>query len=135
MADITREEIQEIVDKSVSVAVKQIADIFSEYAQQNDERFTSIDERFTSIDARFTSIDERFSKIDHRFDRLEGRMDQLEADVRAGFDRINSTLDGMIAIIDTDDVERVAISAQVTRHENWIVEAAPTTGVKYTPGA
>ena len=135
MADITREEIQEIVDKSVSAAVKQIAEIFATHAKQNDKRFKQFDERFEQFDKRFKQIDKRFDAIDHRFDRLEGRLEQLDTEMREGFVRVNTTLDGIAARLETDHTERVALSAQVTRHEDWIEAAAPTVGVSYTPGA
>ena len=142
MTDITKEEIQSLIDASSRKTVEQIAEIFGEYAKQNDERFDSIDERFDAIDERFDAIDERFDAVDsrinvleHRFDRLEGRMDQLESDVREGFDRVNTTLDGIASRLDIDDTERVAASVQVDRHEDWIEEAAPIVGVPYSTGA
>lgn len=89
----------------------------------------------TELDDRFDQIDQRFNKLEFRMDRFEGRLEQFEHDTRIGFERVTTTLDGIASRLDIDDSERVAVSAQVTRHEDWIVEAAPSTGVKYVPGA
>ncbi len=73
--------------------------------------------------------------VDSRMDRVEGRLDRLEDAMREGFDRVNTTLDGIASRLDIDDTERLALSAQVDRHEDWIVDAARATKVNYTPGA
>jgi hypothetical protein len=44
-------------------------------------------------------------------------------------------LDGIASRLDDDYTERVALTAQANRHEDWIVQAAPVIGVEYTPGA
>lgn len=80
-------------------------------------------------------MDARLDASDARMDRFEGRMDRLEEGMRVGFDRVNTTLDGIAGRLDIDDSERVALSAQVDRHEDWIIEVAPVIGVPYTPGA
>lgn len=97
--------------------------------------FDKINQRLDAHDAQFSQIDQRFSKVEFRMDRFEGRLEQFELDTKAGFDRVNATLDGIVGQLDRDDTERVALSAQVTRHEDWLVKNAPTLGVTYTPGA
>lgn len=87
------------------------------------------------IDAKFEQIDQRFNKLEFRMDRFEGRLEQFELDTKEGFERVNTTLGGIIGQLEKDDTERVALSAQVTRHEDWIEDAATVVGVPYIPGA
>lgn len=96
---------------------------------------TQLQGEFDKINQRLDAHDARFSQIGARFDRFEARLERLEDDTRTGFDRVNTTLDGIASRLDDDDTERVAAMAQVNRHEDWIVEAAPVVGVPYTPGA
>lgn len=96
---------------------------------------TQLQGEFDKINQRLDAHDTRFSQIDARFDRFEARLERLEDGTRTGFDRLNTTLDGIASRLDDDDTERVALMAQVNRHEDWIVEAAPVVGVPYTPGA
>lgn len=105
--------------------IKTLTEIITSTQNQLSEQLTSFK----------TEIDNRFAQIDARFDRFDARLERLEDDTRTGFDRVNTTLDGIASRLDDDDTERVALMAQVNRHENWIVEAAPVVGVPYTPGA
>lgn len=66
-------------------------------------------------------------------DRLV-RIEENKAD-KSDIDRLHTTLDGIAGRFDIDDTERLALTAQVDRHENWIERAAPSTGVSYDPSA
>ncbi len=66
---------------------------------------------------------------------IDEQFKQIEQDMKSGFDKVNVTLDGIAARLDIDDSERLALTAQVDRHETWIVEAAPKVGIPYTPGS
>ncbi|GAB3608358.1 hypothetical protein GCM10027414_04830 [Humibacter ginsengiterrae] len=84
-------------------------------------------------------------RMEGRMDRMESRMDRLENnqqqvlselnELRQKSDRVLDLLDGIASRIIDDDTERMALSAQVTRHEDWIIDAAPAIDVSYTPGA
>ncbi|WP_375384042.1 hypothetical protein [uncultured Microbacterium sp.] len=90
---------------------------------------------FDKINERLDAHDARFQQIDVRFDRFEARFERIEDDMRDGFDRVNTTLDGVANRIEDNYVERLALSAQVTRHEDWIVAAVPVVKVQYVPDA
>lgn len=96
---------------------------------------TQLQGEFDKINQRLDAHDARFSQIDSRFDRFEARLERLEDDTRVGFDRVNTTLNGIAGRLDIDDTERVALTAQVNRHEDWLVENAPKLDVTYIPGA
>lgn len=49
----------------------------------------------TQLQAEFNKINQRLDAHDARFDRLEARFERLEDDTRIGFDRVNTTLDGI----------------------------------------
>jgi hypothetical protein len=89
----------------------------------------------TQLQGEFNKINQRLDAHDARFDRLEARFERLEDDTRIGFDRVNTTLDGIAGRLDEDYTERVALTARVTRHEDWILAAAPVVKRKYVPGA
>ncbi|MDL9980082.1 hypothetical protein [Microbacterium candidum] len=71
----------------------------------------------------------------HMDERFEGRLENLEDSTREGFDRVDTTLEGIIPRLDDDEVERAALTAQLNRREDWIVEAAPVVRVDYAPGS
>lgn len=71
----------------------------------------TLQDEFDRINGRLDVHDDLFEKMGARFERLEGEM-------REGFDRVNTTLDGIADRLDIDDTERVALSAEVTRHED-----------------
>ncbi|WP_382306980.1 hypothetical protein [Herbiconiux sp. UC225_62] len=94
-----------------------------------------IDSLTTMLTDMQTHLQGEFDKINERLDTHDAQFESIEGEMSAGFERISTTLDGIVGRLDDDEVERVALSARVTRHEDWIVEAAPRIGVKYTPGA
>lgn len=114
-----------------------------------DEKFDAIDKKFDAIDARFDQQDEtttsfysyvedRIDKMDYRFDRIEATMatkeDLEKYATKEEFDQLKNSVDSILKHLDIDATERLAISNQVDRHEDWIEEAAPKVGVKYTAG-
>lgn len=102
--------------------IKAMTEIVTSTQNQLSEEITefklAIDQRFEQIDHRFEQIDQRFNKLEFRMDRFEGRLEQFENDTKAGFERVNQTLDGIVGRITEDEVERAALSVQVTRHED-----------------
>ena len=93
---------------------------------------TQLQGEFDKINQRLDTHDARFTQIDGRFDRFEARLERLEEDTRTRFDRVNTTRDGIASRLDEDYTERVTLTAQVNRHEDWIVQSAPGSGVEYT---
>lgn len=71
-------------------------------------------------------------------DRMEANQHRLlkeQYDYGKKADRMLTLLDGIASRRTDDDVERVALSAQITRHEDWIVAISPDMNGKYVPGA
>jgi hypothetical protein len=96
---------------------------------------TPLQGEFDKINERLDGHHERFKQIGSRFNRFEARIERVEDDMRVGFDRVNTTLDGIVSRLDDDYTERTALTAQVDRHERWVIDAAPIVDVEYTPGA
>ena len=131
---MTQQDIKTLTEIIVNTQ-SQLAEQLTEFKTDIDAKFEQIDARFEQVDSRFERIDLTFGRFESRLDRVEARLERLEDDTRIGFDRVNTTLDGIAGLLDADDTERVALSAQVTRHEDWIVRTAPGVGVEYVPGA
>jgi hypothetical protein len=55
---------------------------------------------------------------------IDRRVDDLQAEVTARLDRIGISLDGLAKRLDTDDQERLAMTAQLDRQKNWITQLA-----------
>lgn len=92
----------------------------------------------TANATKFAQIDARFEQMEFRMARFETSLNQLaeqQTEFGSKLDRVLTGLDGLVKLVTDDDAERVALSAQVTRHEDWLVKNAPTLGVTYTPGA
>lgn len=83
----------------------------------------------------YSMTDEQFMKIMGEFKRLDDKIDGVEnslrSEMREGFDRVNSTLDQQSILLDRDEAERLALSKQVDRHDDWIERAAEKTGVRF----
>ena len=50
-------------------------------------------ERFEQVDQRFEQVDQRFEQVDQRFERSEQETRKLRAEVAAGFDDVQRTID------------------------------------------
>lgn len=81
---------------------------------------------------QFASMQRRFDGLEGRFDGLEKRFDDLESEMREGFEQVGQQIDAIMGVYEKDDTERVALSAQVDRHDTWIKKAAPKLNVKYS---
>ncbi len=120
-------------------------------------RFDGLEGRFDGLEGRFDGLQGRFDGLEGRFGGLEGRFDKLEvevSDLKEGMNQqfdaaagahaeleakmdskfadIENKIDKIIGRIEDDDTERVALTSQVNRHENWIKKAAPKLNVKYS---
>ncbi len=95
-------------------------------------------EQFEKIDLKFGQMDTRLERMEFRMARFETSQNELlaqQAEFASKLDRALDVLDGIASRIKDDEVERAALSAQVTRQEDWLVDNAPKLGVTYTPGA
>lgn len=88
------------------------------------------------------AIKEPFAQMATIIGDLATEMDRRFAEVHADIKELNTKHDTVLTIVDGiasslqgDDLERAALSAQVTRHEGWIEKAGPVVGVKYVPGS
>lgn len=70
----------------------------------------------------FNYLGKEFAKINHRLERTATKED---------VDRVYVILDGMRATLDKHEIEYAAISAQTTRHENWIQKASKQLKLPY----
>ena len=103
-----------------------------ELKQDNVTRFEQIDKRFEQIEGKLAQHDARLFGIESRMATKE---DLERFATKADFEQLKDTLDQILSHVVNNTDERVALSAQVTRHEDWIEKAAPVTGVAYTSGA
>ena len=89
-------------------------------------------DQFASMQRRFDGLEGRFDGLEGRFDGLEKRFDDLESEMREGFEQVGQQIDAIMGVYEKDDTERVALSAQVDRHDTWIKKAAPKLNIKYS---
>lgn len=79
--------------------------------------------------------DDQFLKIMQALKQLEDRLvdseDSLRGEIHEGFDRVNNILDQQSILLDRDETERLALSKQVDRHDDWIGRATVKTGVRF----
>lgn len=88
--------------------------------------------QFSSMQNQFSDIQQQFATMQRQMSGLESRFDGLEADMHDGFETIGQQIDAIMGVYERDDIERVALSTQVDRHDNWIKKAAPKVKVKYS---
>lgn len=81
-------------------------------------------------DDEFTKL---FKYMQEHFDDLESRPEQIAN--KQDVDRILNSLERLARQADVDDTERVALSVQVDRNEDWTEQAAPKFGISFKPGA
>ena len=119
---------QQVTNDDIMVALTQ-------FAESVDQRFESIDQRFESIDQRFESQEQfnlklmqKLNEHDRRFERIEETM-ATKDDIR----RIESTLDGYAAKIDTYATEMAAMQYKIDRLENALRFMAEKTGISLEP--
>lgn len=65
-----------------------------------------------------------FGKLHMRIDTMENKLDG-KAD-REQIDRLQTTMDGFAKCVDTDEVERAAISRQLIRHNTGLANSQIT---------
>ena len=114
------------------VKLQQLIDSMNKQFGMIGDRFDVIDKQFEVIDKRFNTMEKRFDVMDKRFDDLEDQFASLYRYVEQRFGEFEKSLEGkadkaqldrFIALLDkdlkereTDEQERLAISAQLQRH-------------------
>lgn len=73
--------------------------------------------------------DEQFSKLMDQFQKIDSRFDDLQVDMDTKFDQIRTILDTHTGLLDTDELERLALQKQVERHQAWIDTVSPKLSV------
>ena len=68
-----------------------------------------------------------------RFDYIEKRLENTMT--KEDGDRLYALIDQLHAKADLDDTERVAMTSQLNRHEEWIERASTKLKVSYNPSA
>lgn len=101
MAYVTRDDVEEIVTKTVGdivdKAVADLSEIIANFAQQVDDRFTN---------------------VEHRLDSLEAKYDHLV-----------TTLDAFMARLDRAEQEQIARDNQFNRLLEWARKVSEKTGI------
>lgn len=80
---------------------------------------------------RLEWIKSEFSHVNMRLSTYTTKVDELGVDLKDGLEAIGQQIDAIMSVYDRDDIERVALSAQVERHDKWIKKAAPKIQIKY----
>lgn len=105
--------------------------MLSQFAESVDNRFESIETRFESIDKRFESQELFNVKLMNKLNDLDTRITNVEETMatKADISRIENTLDGYAAKIDTYAMEMAAMQHKIDRLERYIQVIAQKTGV------
>ncbi len=77
------------------------------------------------------TMQEQFTVMQQQIGNLENSFDRIETEMHDGFESVGQQIDAIMSVYDRDDIERVALSAQVERHDKWIKKAAPKIQIKY----
>lgn len=75
--------------------------------------------------------DDQFTKLFTYMQDFRREMDARFAAIEHNIDRIYSLLDAVIKQQEIEEQERLAINNQLSRHEQWIVRAAPVVRIGY----
>ena len=108
----------------------------------NDDVAKLILQKLEGLEGKFDGLEGRFDKLEGRFDGLETEVARLRiatqddiAKVREDMatkediNRVLNILDKHTEMLDTDELERLALSKQVDRLQDWAERAAPKIGV------
>ncbi len=85
----------------------------------------------TDMSQNQDEITKLFSCIVKHFDEMDRRLDDTMS--KDTGDRILILLDELHGKADIDDTERLAMTRQLDRHEDWTRQASVKLGVKYDP--
>ncbi len=82
------------------------------------------------------TLDQRVENLEYHMVKVEARLDNIEASMATKDDlgKLDNKLDFIIGMLDKDETERLAMGAQLGRHEDWIQRASVKNGIRYNPG-
>jgi hypothetical protein len=84
------------------------------------------DDQANILNAQLAAFFGQMTKyFDERFDKLEAKVDS-----KADADRTYKLLDGIAARLETETIERTALSSQIDRHEGWIKQLAAKNNLR-----
>lgn len=127
------EQLFEYLEERFGSFDQQLSDIDAHFSDV-DEKFESIDRKLDDIGEKFENVDRKFDNVDEKFVRVGAktedgfaklfryvneRFDEIEAMIaaKADGDRVYTMLDGIVARLEADEIERAAMSRQLDRHE------------------
>lgn len=76
--------------------------------------------------------DDQFKKLFRYMQDMRQDMDEAMQGMDKKLDGIRNVLDSHTGMLDTDEIERLALSAQVDRHDDWIHKAANKIELRYS---
>lgn len=132
---ILREELDTQLDIKLEEKLDRILDkkleekLESKLDSKLDKRFLAFESR---LDNKFElKFAEFFGQWKHY---LDGRLSTMEDRMNVRFERIESSLYGLVVDrLDTDEIERAAMSLQLDRHGRWIKALAKKNNAKLSP--
>lgn len=83
---VTKQDVQEVVDRAIDKAVTDLSEIISNFAQQ-------VDSRFNSVEAKQQELDKKFDRLLGTIDNFVGRIDRYESEQLARDSQFNRLLD------------------------------------------
>lgn len=105
--------------------MQQLFHLLSELREENNIKF---DELRKEMNANIGGLREEMNlKFKESYEENHAQFAELNQKI----DNIYTILDRQTGMLDTDETERLALSKQVDRHDDWIERAAPKVGVKY----
>lgn len=106
-------------------AIRQIYDVM---ATKDDIANMATKDDIQRLD---TSIERLYKKVYDMEDRMATKDDIARLD--NNIDQLRSILDKHAGILETDELERLALGKQVLRHDEWITRAAGVIDVRFQP--
>jgi len=82
------------------------------------------------FDQLYKYLDERFDLADQRIDDFEQRVDERFERVETRLSNVENTVDALYKRSETDEIERLAMSQQLDRHDRWHHQTADKLGLR-----
>ncbi len=75
---------------------------------------------------------EKFDRLFQMMVTLNDKIDKATTSNKEDIHQLQITLDRVVGMLDTDELERQSLTVEVDRHEDWIARAAKQTGIRYS---
>ncbi|MDO4712664.1 MAG: hypothetical protein Q4B05_02035 [Candidatus Saccharibacteria bacterium] len=116
--------------------VQQLFHLLSELREENNVKFDELRKEMNANigglrEEMSTNINNLRAEMNLKFKESHEENHAQFAELNQKIDNIYTILDRQTGMLDTDETERLALSKQVDRHDDWIERAAPKVGVKY----